>query len=235
MSVAEVHRLHRGNATITTHVRGNGPLVALVPSLGRAASDFDHLARRLTHAGYTTAAIDPRGLDGAGIDEPLTLRDLAADTALAIETLELGTANLVGHRHGNRVSLCLTADRPDLVASLALLAAGGLVEPFTDALDAVWRIFDLGRDPAQRLLDVGFAFFATGNDVSAWRDGCYPAVADPRTRDPGLARSPGSAREWPALRRRGGTARHALRDRRCGACAPAGASRRNRQCTYCPF
>jgi pimeloyl-ACP methyl ester carboxylesterase len=112
----------------------------------------------------------------------LTLHDLAADTALAIETLGLGPANLVGHAFGNRVSRCLTADRPDLVASLTLLAAGGLVEPHADGLRAVWASLDLDRDPAMRLRDVEFAFFASGNDASAWRDGWYPAVASAQFR-----------------------------------------------------
>src|SRR5712692_1942543 len=95
MSAAAVQCLCRGNATITVHVRGTGPLVALVPSLGRAASDFDELAGRLVGAGYTTAAIDPRGLDGEGVRELLTLHDLAEDTAFAIKSLALGPAHLV--------------------------------------------------------------------------------------------------------------------------------------------
>jgi len=172
-----VYCVRRGNATITVHVRGTGPLVALVPSLGRAAADFDDLAGRLVGAGYTTAAIDPRGLDGEGVREPLTLHDLAEDTALAIKSLALGPAHLVGHALGNRISRCLAADHPDLVASLTLLAAGGFVAPATAVVRSLLACFELDRDPAMRLRDVEFAFFAPNSDASVWRDGWYPLVA----------------------------------------------------------
>jgi pimeloyl-ACP methyl ester carboxylesterase len=169
--------LRRGDATITVHVRGTGPLVALVPSLGRAAADFNDLAGRLVAAGYATAAIDPRGLDGEGVRQPLTLHDLTEDTAFAIKSLALGPAHLVGHALGNRISRCLTAEHPDLVASLTLLAAGGLVAPATAVVRALLGCFELDRDPVMRLRDVEFAFFAPSSDASVWRDGWYPFVA----------------------------------------------------------
>ncbi|MBK8631995.1 MAG: hypothetical protein IPN84_18045 [Sphingomonadales bacterium] len=43
-------------------LRGKGPLVVLLPSLGRSASDFDDLSSRIAAAGFRTAAINPRGI-----------------------------------------------------------------------------------------------------------------------------------------------------------------------------
>jgi pimeloyl-ACP methyl ester carboxylesterase len=138
------------------------------------------LPSALSTPALTTAAIDPRGLNGEGVSEPLTLHDLAEDTALAITSLASGPAHLVGHALGNRISRCLSADRPHLVASLTLLAAGGLVAPATAVVRSLLGCFELDRDPAARLRDVEFAYFAPGSDASVWREGWYPGLAIPQ-------------------------------------------------------
>jgi pimeloyl-ACP methyl ester carboxylesterase len=48
-----------------------------------------------------------------------------------LEALDCGPAHLVGHAFGNRVARCLAVDRPSLVRSVTLLAAGGLIGPAT--------------------------------------------------------------------------------------------------------
>ena len=87
MSAAKVHRLSRPTRrsllTSVERVR----LSAIVPSLGWAADDLEDLGDRLSDVGYTAAGINPRGLNGDGLDQPLSLRGLAADTADAIESL----------------------------------------------------------------------------------------------------------------------------------------------------
>ena len=40
---------------------GTGPAILMIPSLGRGASDFDDLSRRLVGAGFTTVRPEPRG------------------------------------------------------------------------------------------------------------------------------------------------------------------------------
>lgn len=174
---AERCEVTRGAARITARVQGAGPPAVLVPSLGRAGSDFDDLAMRLAEDGFTAVAVDPRGLDGRGLDERLTLHDLAADVAAVIDALELGPVHLVGHALGNRISRCLTADRPEAVRSLTLLAAGGLVEPGPGVWEALAGCFVLDRPPEAHLRDVAFAFFADPAQTEAWRDGWFPAVA----------------------------------------------------------
>jgi pimeloyl-ACP methyl ester carboxylesterase len=158
-------------------VQGTGPAVVLVPSLGRARGDFDELRRPLIDAGFCTVAVDPRGTDGQGLDEAVTLHDLAADVAAVIESTSEGRVHLVGHALGNRISRCVVADRPDLVASLTLLAAGGLVEPAEEDRAALRRCFDLDAPADAHRAAVRQAFFATDDIPASWLDGWYPAVA----------------------------------------------------------
>ncbi len=164
-------------ARIVATVRGEGPLVVLVPSLGRGATDFDDLATRLAAAGYTAAAVDPRNAgESCGGTENLTLHNYAADVAAVIDELG-GPAHVVGHAFGNRVTRCLATDRPQLVTSITLLAAGGLVEPAPENREALKRSFKTDLPEAEHLEAVSTAFFAPGNDSRAWQDGWWPCVS----------------------------------------------------------
>jgi pimeloyl-ACP methyl ester carboxylesterase len=57
----------------------------------------------------------------------LTLHDYAADVAAVIEALGVAPAHILGRTGGSRVARCLASDRPELVKSLILVTAGGLV------------------------------------------------------------------------------------------------------------
>ncbi len=164
----------------------SGPPVVLVPSLGRAGSDFADLTGRLAAAGHRAIAVDPPGLvrgDWASrpAHPPLPaepdLHDLAAAVAEVIEANGPDPAHLVGHALGNRIARCLAADHPDLVASLTLLAAGGLVEPEPGVWEALAGCFALDAPVEQRRSDVAHTFFADAAGADVWLDGWYPAVA----------------------------------------------------------
>ena len=115
-------------ASLRVTVRGEGPTVVMVPSLGRDVEDFDELAETLAHDGYRTAALSPRGIGGStGPLEGLTLRDLAGDVAAAIDALDAAPAHLIGHAFGNQVVRYTAARFPDSVRSVTILAAGGKV------------------------------------------------------------------------------------------------------------
>lgn len=103
--------------------------VVLLPGLGRGPSDFDDLAARLLAEGFDAVAYDPLPAFGDSDHAGITLHDIAADVARPLDE----PAHLVGHALGNRVARCLAADRPELVRSVTLLAAGGLVPPGPDA------------------------------------------------------------------------------------------------------
>ena len=163
-------------------VDGTGPVVLMIPSLGRGASDFDDLGRRLVSAGFTAVRPDPRGIGGStGPMDGLTLHDLAADAAAVIEALGDQPVIVVGHAFGQRVGRTLAADRPDLVRAMAMIAAGGKASMKPGAQEALMGCFRLDRPNAERLADIKFAFFAPGNDAAndptVWRDGWYPDAA----------------------------------------------------------
>ena len=160
---------------VEVQVRGSGELVVLVASLGRGAEDFAALMDDLEAAGYRAAGVNHRGIGGSSpAVDGLTLHDFADDVARAIEHLSDGPAHLVGHAYGNRVVRCLASDRPELVRSVTLIAAGGQVPPAPETRAALERIFELDRPEEERLADIQHAFFSPGHDPSVWLDGWYP-------------------------------------------------------------
>ena len=156
----------------------SGDCVVLLPPGGRSARDYDALGQALAHAGFRAAAVDPRGVgESTGQLEGLTLHDLAADVAGVIEDLDCGQVHVVGHAFGNRVARCLAADRPELVRTVALLAAGGLVQPEPDVLAAMARCLRFDLPEEERLAAIRFALFAPSSDPTAWREGWWPGAA----------------------------------------------------------
>jgi pimeloyl-ACP methyl ester carboxylesterase len=155
-----------------------GPLVVLMPSLGRGAVDFDDLGARLGAAGYRAQAVNPRGVARtSALPVAESLHDYAADLSALIALSGSGPAHVIGHAFGNRVVRCLAADSPDLVRSVTLLACGGQVEPDEQARTALFRCFEPGLPDTEHMAAVRTAFFAPGNDPSVWRDGWWPAAA----------------------------------------------------------
>jgi pimeloyl-ACP methyl ester carboxylesterase len=163
---------------VAFEVEGSGPVILMIPSLGRGAPDFDDLSRRLVAAGFTAVRPDPRGIGrSTGPMDGLTLHDLAADAALVIEALGGQPVVVVGHAFGQRVGRTLAADRPELVSAMAMVAAGGKAPMKPGASEALLGCFRLDRPDAERLADVAFAFFAPGHDASVWLGGWYPEAA----------------------------------------------------------
>lgn len=167
----------KGEVRIGVRVRGTGPLVVLLPSLGRGGADFDDLAGRLAKAGWTAAAIDPRGVgDSVGAMREVTLWDYADDVAAVIAALTPEPAVLVGHAFGNRVVRATAARHPQAVAALILLAAGGQVAPAPEHAEALAEVFDVTLSAEAHRQAVRTAFFAPGHDPDVWLDGWRPDV-----------------------------------------------------------
>jgi pimeloyl-ACP methyl ester carboxylesterase len=117
-----------GEASIEVHDRGTGTPVVLLPGSGGDASSFDGFAPLLNAAGFRTVAISWRAAGrSTGPLKGLTLHDYARDVAAVIDALKLAPAHILGRTGGNRIARCLATDRPDLVRSVILIAAGGLV------------------------------------------------------------------------------------------------------------
>ena len=163
---------------IQAYICGEGPLVVMLPSMGRGAGDFDRLATDVASAGYRVACPEPRGLGAsAAPDRQETLSTLAADVAAVITEIGDGPAVVVGHAYGNRIARMTATNHPELVESLVLLACGGFI-PVTEEMGAAMRtIFDTRNPPEVRLDAVARAFFAPGNDPRVWADGWYGKLA----------------------------------------------------------
>ena len=161
-----------GPARIRVRVTGAGPLLVLLPGLGRPAEDLDPFAHRLAAAGYRVAQPDPRGSGAStGPLDGLTLHDLAADIAAVIEGLGGAGAVVAGHAFGNRVARMLATDRPDLVATVVLLGCSGLVQPTPEIAEAI-RLAQAVDTPLDvRTRAVRAAWFGPGRDISVWMDG----------------------------------------------------------------
>ena len=180
MSIAHEYVVGRGGR-IDVRTVGSGPTVVMIASLGRGATDFDELAMMLAPHGYRVAAPEPRGVAGTdGLRTNLGLDDLAHDVAAVIGHFG-ETATVLGHAFGNRLARMTATIHCDLVDGVVLLACGGLVPPSDRAAQALGAVFDADLDEQAHLEAVRIAFFAPGNDPSAWRDGWYPAVADMQT------------------------------------------------------
>ncbi|HWA60338.1 MAG TPA: alpha/beta hydrolase, partial [Caulobacteraceae bacterium] len=168
-----VRQSPKGEVRLGVTIRGQGPVVLLIPSLGRGAADFDDLATRLADAGYEAAAIDPRGVgDSAGPMQGLTMADFADDVAAVAARLSPGPVVLVGHAFGNRVARATAAAHPAQVSALVLLAAGGQVKIAPDIAKALNDVFE-PLYPESHHAAVAKAFFASGNDASVWDGGWY--------------------------------------------------------------
>lgn len=176
-AMAEVRKAARGAVTIEYAIDGSGPVVLMIPSLGRPAGDFDGLASRLVAAGYTAIRPQPRGIGASsGPMQGVSLRDLAAD-ALSAVPANSGPIIVIGHAFGQRVGRMLATEYPDRVRTMVMLADGGLAPMRPGAREALTAVFDTSLAPDKHMEMVRFAFFAAGNDATVWRDGWYPKVA----------------------------------------------------------
>lgn len=169
----------RGDVRIAVHAEGTGPLFVLIPSLGRAAEDFDDLAPRIAGQGFRVLRPEPRGIGGSSaLQDGATLHDMAADLAAVIAAEGGGPAVVAGHAAGNWVARVLAHDRPDLVRGVAMVAAllGTTVDPSIRV--SINGSFDMRLSDDQRLHHLRRAYFAPGNDARGWLAGWHPPVAE---------------------------------------------------------
>lgn len=167
-----------GGATLECTLHGAGAPVVLLANAGCSTGYFDELTRVLAAGGLQTIAINLRGVGkSSGSLDGVTVRDLAADVAGVIETLDCGPAHLVGHAFGNRVARCLAVDRPSLVRSVTLLAAGGLIGPATPLGTALGAATEVKMNGSDCVTVYGARWLSPASDPKVLAHvECWPAV-----------------------------------------------------------
>lgn len=121
------------NAWVWDAIGGSGETIIALPGSGGDVSRYKYIGPLLAAAGYNVIAVNQRGIMGStGNLSGLTLHDYAADIAAVIDNLGIGKAHLVGWALGNRTSRLVATTYPDKVASVSLIAAGGLARPLTE-------------------------------------------------------------------------------------------------------
>ena len=170
--------VRRGDVQIEVFAQGRGPLITLLPSLGRGANDFDPIAEILAAEGFRVLRPQPRGI---GATSPLPiyadLHDCSNDVAAVIEAEGAGPSIMVGHAFGNRVSRLLATIRPDLVTGVVLVAANvGHAPSPPKVREAIRNSANTSLPSDVRLDALRYAFFAPGNDAEPWLENWYPDV-----------------------------------------------------------
>lgn len=167
----------QGDARIEVLAQGAGPLVVLIPSLGRGAEDFADLARRLAAAGYRALRPQPRGIGASrGPMKGITLHDFARDVAAVVEKNGGAPAVIAGHAFGNFVARTTAADFPKLVKAVILLGATHVWPVPADVRASISNSHDMSLPEEERIRCMKHAFFAPGNDPRVWLDGWHEEV-----------------------------------------------------------
>src|ERR1700730_8934510 len=167
-----VQHVSAGPAQLRVRIAGEGPVLVLLPGLGRPSEDLDPFAEFLVAAGYRGVQPDPRGSGGStGPLDGLTLHDLAADIAAVIEAVGATNVVIIGHAFGNRIARTVAADRPELVSRVVLLGCSGKVQPTPDIAEAIRLAQAVDTPPAVRAKAVRAAWYGPGRDISVWMEG----------------------------------------------------------------
>ncbi|WP_440967638.1 alpha/beta fold hydrolase [Massilia sp. GER05] len=182
-AVTADHQLVKyGNVQIDVMRQGQGPVIVMLPSLGRSVRDYDQVAERLVADGFRVLRPEPRGIGlSKGPMENLSVHDFAKDVAAVIEHENKGPVVVVGHAWGNFAARQLAADRPDLVRGVVVAAASaGKVPPGSnekpigpEMRKAIDGPSDMKLPEAQRLEYLRKAFFAPGHDPRVWLTGWH--------------------------------------------------------------
>ena len=167
----------RTDARIEVLQQGRGPLVVMIPSLGRPAEDFDDLSRSLAEAGYCALRPQPRGIGkSSGPMKEITLHDFARDIAAVIENNGGGPAVVAGHAFGNFVARTTAADFPHLIKAVILLGATHVWPVPPDVRASISKSHDMSLPEEERIRCMKHAFFAPGSDPRVWLAGWHEEV-----------------------------------------------------------
>ncbi|HET6857742.1 MAG TPA: alpha/beta hydrolase [Streptomyces sp.] len=119
MNAPTIGNLRVNGATLHYEVRGQGPLLLLIPGGTGGAASFDGVADGLA-AEYTVATYDPRGMSHSALDDPEVEQHVAQHADDAFRILELLSpgepARVFGASSGAIAALHLLTAHPERVA-----------------------------------------------------------------------------------------------------------------------
>lgn len=122
MNAPTIGRLRVKGATLHYEVRGQGPLLLLIPGGTGGAASFDDVAEDLA-AEYTVATYDPRGMSRSTLDDPEAEQHVAEHADDALQLLDLlspdAPARVFGASSGAIVALHLLTAHPARVERVA--------------------------------------------------------------------------------------------------------------------
>jgi pimeloyl-ACP methyl ester carboxylesterase len=175
--------IHHDGVAIDVIEEGKGPVIILLPSLGRDSEEFDPAAARIAAAGFRVLRPQPRGYGGSvGPMQSLTLHDFARDVAAVIQHENAShqtdaPAILAGHAFGHFVAKMTAVDFPKLVRAVILIGAAQKV-PDPSVQKSVAIATDPSQPEAERLKHLKLVFFAPGNDPKLWLTGFHANVRE---------------------------------------------------------
>lgn len=153
---------------------------------GRPAAQFDEAAVRLADSGLRVVTFNYRGIGrSTGSLEGLTLHDFANDVWRIADWIGCPTVHLLGKAFGNRVMRTASSDRPEDVATITLLAAGGEIPPSAEVQTRFRRYFDPSiskQEWVQLHAEINYAPANAHLAAAAADLGTYPAVAGSQAR-----------------------------------------------------
>lgn len=175
-SARTTHLVRYADVQVEVVAEGKGPLIVMLPSLGRDAADYDTVAEAFVREGYRVLRPTPRGIGNSkGPMVNVSLHNFANDVAKVIEHESSGPAVVIGHAYGNWVARTVAADHPVLVRGVVIAAAASRkYDPrLTGYID---KCQDTRLSDEERLKYLRMTFFAPASDPKPWLQGWYPEV-----------------------------------------------------------
>lgn len=171
-----VHLVRYADVQIEVKAEGQGPLIVMLPSLGRDSDDYDAVASAFVREGHRVLRPAPRGMGrSTGPTSGLSLHHYAQDIAKVIEHEASGPAIVIGHAYGNWVARTLATDHPALVRGVVIAAAAA--KSFDPRLSGyIDKCEDASLPDDERLKYLRMTFFAPGSDPKPWLQGWHPEV-----------------------------------------------------------
>jgi pimeloyl-ACP methyl ester carboxylesterase len=146
-------------------------------------------------AGRRVIAPDQLGFGGTATGERRTYGRMAwTDHALALlDTLGIGTVDIIGNSMGGAIALSIAAARPEAVRRLVLMGSMGVAMALPGGLDVVWG-YTSGMEQMRRVIDL----FAHNRDLITddLVELRYRASIDPPVRDSWAAMFPAPRQRW---------------------------------------